>query len=255
MEVLCRDRVDGDGDGLVDCDDPDCAELRDCRELSCTDEADHDRDGLTDCEDPECIGTLACPELDCADGLDDEGDGLADCADPRCAGTEACPIAAEVECADELDDDEDGLVDCADPDCALSCPHESCADGDLGSALGLPVFQGTLIDRPDTWEPGDCTALGTGEDAPDLALLWTAPEAGAYIVSTLGSEADTVLTSYPADCERRELGCSDDRPSVTSSAIRLELEAGEQRVLVISSYQEEDAEAVRLHIYRAPEAP
>ncbi len=250
-EARCRDREDGDNDGLTDCDDPDCMGVRACREFSCRNEEDDDGDGLTDCEDEECLGSLACPEPDCADGRDEDGNGLADCADPRCTGQEACPAPAETVCDDEADDDDDGLVDCDDPDCAPfeACPRETCADGDLGQATGLAVFQGTLEARPDTWDPGDCTALGSGKDAPDLALLWTAPAEGTYFVSTLGSEADTVLTAFPPDCDRAlELACNDDQRGVDTSALSLELEEGASVVLVISAFNAEEAGPVVLHI-------
>ena len=42
------------GDGLVDCDDPDCAEFLDCYENSCSDGVDNDEDDLLDCLDPDC---------------------------------------------------------------------------------------------------------------------------------------------------------------------------------------------------------
>ena len=251
-ETQCRDREDGDNDGLVDCDDPDCMGVRACRETSCDNEEDDDGDGLVDCDDDECAGSLRCPEAACDDGDDEDGNGLADCDDPRCSGQAACPAPAEGACDDDADGDDDGLVDCDDPDCAVfeACRAEGCADGDLGQATGVALFQGTLEARPDTWDPGDCTALGTGKDAPDLALLWTAPAAGTYVVSTLGSQTDTVLTAWPADCDRaRELACNDDQPGVETSALTLDLEEGASVVLVVSGLEADDAGPVVLHIY------
>lgn len=57
----CHDAVDNDGDGLVDFDDPDCADV------------------------PCCPG----PEV-CDNGMDDDLDGLVDCADADCASSPAC---------------------------------------------------------------------------------------------------------------------------------------------------------------------
>lgn len=55
----------------------------------CSNGVDDDCDGLMDCEDGECAEV--CTELACGDGLDDDNDGLVDCADAdcfaRCAGT------------------------------------------------------------------------------------------------------------------------------------------------------------------------
>ncbi|MCB9542784.1 MAG: hypothetical protein H6703_10085 [Myxococcales bacterium] len=255
-ESICTDFQDDDGDGLVDCADPECAPRRECREFDCRDLRDNDRDGLLDCADPECLGFLGCPEPSCEDGTDEDGNGFVDCEDPRCAGRPSCPIAAELVCDDGLDDDGDGLADCADPDCALveACrPAGICADGDLGSALGIAVWQGTLEGRPDDWAPGDCTALGSGKDAPDLALRWTAPADGVYLISTLGSGADTALTLYPDDCDRaREFGCNDDQPGVRTSAIALDIDAGQSVVIVIAAFEEDTVGPVRLHIQPRP---
>lgn len=250
-ETRCRDGEDGDGDGDVDCDDADCSRLRECIEWSCSDDTDNDGDGDTDCADSECLNSLACPEPACDDGTDEDGNGAADCEDLRCVGTEACPAPAELECDDGEDEDADGLTDCADPDCALAeaCRTDTCADGDLGAAMGRAIFQGTLEGRADTYDPGDCTPLGSGEDAPDLALRWTAPADGVFHVSTLGSAEDTVLTVYPDDCDRtRELFCGDDQPGVRAAALDLTMVAGDSVVIVVSAYDAEDAAPVTLHI-------
>ncbi len=49
---LCKNAVDDDCDGKVDCDDPDC---QPCTEADCSDGIDNDKDGLIDCEDPDCL--------------------------------------------------------------------------------------------------------------------------------------------------------------------------------------------------------
>lgn len=61
------------------------------REEHCQDGLDDDGDGLTDCDDPDCFATLQCTrESECENGLDDDGDGLADCEDPDCGLTPLC---------------------------------------------------------------------------------------------------------------------------------------------------------------------
>ena len=47
-------RLTSDGDGLVSCADPDCADDSDCFEIICTDGLDDDGDDLIDSEDPDC---------------------------------------------------------------------------------------------------------------------------------------------------------------------------------------------------------
>ena len=55
MPEICDDGSDNDGDGLVDCDDPDCASAVTCRPREiCGNCIDDDGDGLVDYEDPDC---------------------------------------------------------------------------------------------------------------------------------------------------------------------------------------------------------
>jgi hypothetical protein len=121
-ELLCDNGMDDDSDGKVDCDDPDCSMRQACNpdlELICNDELDNDGDGLTDCMDPDCWDAGNCQEH-CSDGLDNDGDGLIDCLDPDCAEATSCK--SEI-CDNGIDDDGDEKVDCLDPDCvdALHC--------------------------------------------------------------------------------------------------------------------------------------
>ncbi|MDY0002813.1 MAG: hypothetical protein RBU30_16060 [Polyangia bacterium] len=137
-ETLCNDGLDNDGDGDMDCADSDCASQSYCEtiEVTCDDEFDNDGDGLVDCADSDCVGTSDCtaiPETNCNDGLDNDSDGLADCADSDCA-TETYCEATEATCDDDFDNDGDGQVDCADSDCiatavCTSNPETICNDG------------------------------------------------------------------------------------------------------------------------------
>ena len=251
VERACNDGEDGDNDQLIDCDDPDCQALPVCREVNCQDEVDNNGNDLIDCADPDCLEALACPEPSCADGLDEDGNGYIDCQDPRCFNSDSCPTETEREarCDDGEDDDGDLLIDCDDPDCLLSCNATLCADGDLGSRIGIAVFQGDLEGASDHYPPGDCTTLGTGRDAPDIALRWTAPSDGVFLLSTLGSKADTVLTLYADDCQAgEEFGCHDNQSGVKTSAIRLQINADQAVRIVLSARDLEDAASVVLHI-------
>ena len=67
FEYGCADGIDDDGDGLVDCEDPDCADQPACNPVDvevCDDTIDNDGDGATDCDDLDCEAdpfcTLAC---------------------------------------------------------------------------------------------------------------------------------------------------------------------------------------------------
>ena len=254
-EIDCEDGRDDDGDGKVDCADDECRLNTDlCHERNCADRRDNDFDGPRDCDDPDCVRSHACPELLCDDGEDNDSSGLVDCDDPDCLGTEACPLRIETAC-DDGDDDDDGLADCADSDCALdpACHNpESCTDGDLGTATGIPVLVGTL-DTTNDWRPGECLALGLGGGTPDWSLRWTAPASGQWYLTTYGSEADTVLTLFPDTCDiDREFGCSDDLGPISSSSIRLTIEEGQTVTIVVSGYAKTDTGAFQLHIYPVP---
>jgi hypothetical protein len=70
----CSNGVDDDGDGLIDCNDPDCqfpATIE--KGCNCADGIDNDSDGLTDIYDPDCASYY---------GLTFVGDGLGDCSIP-----------------------------------------------------------------------------------------------------------------------------------------------------------------------------
>jgi hypothetical protein len=58
----------------------------------CVNGTDDDADGLVDCQDPECASKPTCSEADCGNGADDDGNGLVDCEDPQCEFTDACMV-------------------------------------------------------------------------------------------------------------------------------------------------------------------
>ncbi len=66
----------------------------------CRNGVDDDGDGLVDCDDPDCAGDASCPPAteDCTNGVDDDGDGLVDCDDPDCGKDPACGTALNDEC-------------------------------------------------------------------------------------------------------------------------------------------------------------
>ena len=178
VEFDCTDGVDDDGDGLVDCADPDCA------------------------ADPACSGdddTSAGPAEDCTNGVDDDADGDVDCADPDCScdlncggtGSESEVGSDDLGCADEVDGDCDGLIDCKDQDCEghTLCPDQpgsegyppccdtmSCPDNDVDcldnpewacQQPGLPWQGDAAGDGPDhcgDFNPIDCISCYDGVD-------------------------------------------------------------------------------------------
>ncbi len=57
----------------------------------CGDGTDNDGDGIVDCDDPDCWGVGACStEVDCGNSEDDDLDGAVDCADSDCSSDVNC---------------------------------------------------------------------------------------------------------------------------------------------------------------------
>lgn len=213
-DLYCNDGLDNDGDGLIDCDDPECPftsgwcgdrigsipvprEPEDSYYL-CFDQVDNDGNGQFDCGDDKCQDILetccvreATEEL-CTDGVDNDGNGFADCGDFGCTRslyfdvcgnteTDVNKTAAEA-CSDRFDADDDGLVDCADPDCF---------------AVVLPDGSRCPTRPEDTL--GRCTN-GRDDDGDDLADCADPDCQGlAQICLPTGSEATVELCSDDID--------------------------------------------------------
>jgi hypothetical protein len=137
---------------------------------NCANNIDDDGDGLIDCNDPDCSGAAACvtptpPGVEnCTNGVDDDGDGNIDCNDPDCAGSAACQAATPTppgteNCANNVDDDGDGLIDCKDPDCS-----------------GAVACGGTGTNPPSTSVSAKgCAMATTGEGSPSSLFYLLVP--------------------------------------------------------------------------------
>jgi hypothetical protein len=64
--AACANRIDDDGDGLVDCDDPDCAGTEACERTAttCANDLDDDRDGTLDCRQATCRALPVCRDAE-----------------------------------------------------------------------------------------------------------------------------------------------------------------------------------------------
>ncbi len=257
----CRNGIDDDCDGLVDCEDVTaCAPDPACSctptpEL-CGNGVDDDCDFLRDCEDPDCFSDPGCvcvpsPEM-CANGADDDCDGLVDCADPECDDQPECCTPAPEVCDNGRDDDCDGLVDCADPICSGSptCVPP-CPESDLGSAIGDAVATGSTVGRTNTLG----ASCAGGAASPDITFRWAPPHSGRYVFDTIGSGYDTALHVHGGSCAGAEIACDDDAGGSLTSKLTVTLRAGTVVVITVDGFGTASAGDYVLNIHEVePEA-
>ncbi len=164
-ETSCADGLDNDGDGLIDCADPDC-DSQPCA------------NGGT-CAMSTCRGTRSEAGL-CDDGIDNDMDGLIDCADPDCVASlctssNKCTTAAHCDATGACD----GGVPrtCTTPDAGCREPNGTC-DPTSGACAYAQVDAGTACDDHDLCTEGDaCKADGT---CGGTALVCNSPPNGCF---------------------------------------------------------------------------
>ncbi len=191
-EEICDNGVDDDGDGLVDCDDDECAGSAGCLVEICDNGTDDDGDALIDCDDPDCASAPAClpPEI-CGNGVDDDGDSKIDCADVQCSGTATCVGS----------------------DCVVNADF-----GQLG--------RGAQVVQPfDTALATDDNAPSCGGDGPEVVYAFSL-SSPANVVVALEQSGDHVLAvtgeAGPGSwCDSAELRCVD--PGGSGRSVRTTL--------------------------------
>lgn len=243
---ICRDGIDNNCNGRLDCADPACAGTIECGPCvpsgperdarTCQDGLDNDCSGLIDCADPGCLGSPVCgcmprgPENNpfaCGDGIDNDCDGLLDCADRECAMQPGCvicvptgPEGAAGTCRDGRDNNCNGALDCADPACSAGpeCVpvNDTCA---TARPISLPgMDSGTTIGARNDFDPS-CSPGGT---APDVVYVFRNPVQQTITIDTIGSNYDTMLMVYRDQCGMgAQLACDDDMGGGVSSRIVL----------------------------------
>ncbi|MFT6398958.1 MAG: hypothetical protein ACJAYU_003720 [Bradymonadia bacterium] len=235
-DEICFNAQDDDGDGDTDCDDADCA------------------------SDPSCLGDEVC-----GNGEDDNGDGLTDCDDPQCADELACSCPGTS--VDGIGFVEDETIEGTASEFQGSCG----GDGAELSFSWIAPEAGTYT--IDTLDASFDTVLyvldGTcgGEELACNDDLYTSESCGVEGDEDGNGLADCedphCALSYlcvddaPEDCDNDEdddgdelvdcedLDCGFDpsclwSPTVFQSLVTLELEAGQEIIVFVDGYDDEE---------------
>jgi hypothetical protein len=82
---------------IVACSEPKVAEDS---AAACSNHKDDDGDGLIDCDDPDCFSTDACERNDrtCSNDIDDDDNGVLDCQQESCRSLAICKDPVETAC-------------------------------------------------------------------------------------------------------------------------------------------------------------
>jgi cysteine-rich repeat protein len=263
---VCDDAADNDGDTLVDCEDPDCADS--CPspgpEVACSDGVDNDGDDATDCEDSDCEASCLPPDPeDCAVAGDEDSNGLADCADPACTCVCGDGITQNEEQCDDGSENSDTEPDA----CRTSCSPAFCGDGVIDSeeecdgiseGSGAACLDCALVDRPacgdsdatiivDVNRPVVDVSVPLADSTDDVAtdascgtrggkerdLLLLFPTAGRYLIQALsGASAGRLVLAELNDCpEGTSVGTCAGPSSRSNAWLTLDVETGSRRWL------------------------
>lgn len=180
--LACGDNVDNDGDGLVDCFDPDCVHLDTC--------------SIQGCSPSNCAG---CCGVDgtCFLGTQQNACGSLGTACDTCGLGETCSVsecrAVRENCTNGVDDDADGATDCADTQCATDPACATCTVAAVGQVItdtcagsDICVCSGAI----DFCTNGDCQAAFSQQYVVDIlsaTLPSTKPDTSCWDVVGCGA--------------------------------------------------------------------
>jgi hypothetical protein len=182
LAAACRDSLDNDGDGLVDRDDPDCADADDDDESDVT-------GSLRVTAIPAAAGS-ATGAAPCNDGVDNDGDGHTDFPNDAVCDSATDTGESLPGCSDGVDNDFDGLIDFpADPSCYSA--HQ---------------LREVRLSNAGPYEPVVIDAEGAGQFAYVL-------DVGKGEIAVFGLEADGGLTRVDVNAADQAI------PALTSVSI------------------------------------
>ena len=197
---------------------------------------------LNGTEGAEC--STQCRPPGCGDGTVDAGE---ECDDGNTDNTDSCTLACRAPaCGDGLlqgtlgEQCDLGVANsnaagarCS-TDCLLPADFLACEATNIGTATGTAVATGNTSAAANN-ESGTCG----GSDAGDARVVWIAPRAGRYTVSTNSSSFDTILYARLASdgsCGGRQLGCDDDEGAGNQSQIVIDVQQGDVVLIIVDGY-------------------
>ncbi len=174
----------------------------------CDDGVDNDGDGFIDCDDPDCFGDPACEGDDeiCDDGIDNDGDGRIDCDDldcalaPNCVEIVGCEPGGDIGCGDVTQGDsrnaDNNWTDYCDagagnwnggeeiwtfrPDGAGSV---EIAAQSFGWNLDLTVLEAQVLDNGEvSCDPDECVANSWNFGGPGEFVQFEADAGALYFI-------------------------------------------------------------------------
>ncbi|MGF1469564.1 MAG: CAP domain-containing protein [Sandaracinaceae bacterium] len=132
--------------------------------------------------------------------------------------------------------------------CQVPSPAAFCAPMMVAETIPFEIT-GSTLDARDDFANDRTVCRTSGAGVPDQTVLFTAPRAGTYDLTTVGSEFDTVLyVLRGAACEGEQVACNDNVAGTRSSALSVELEACETVTVVIDGAQTSSTGSFRLQI-------
>lgn len=147
-------------------------------------------------------------------------------------------LGSLVACGDKSEDEEE-----EDDESSGTVYTGPCPQVDLGSAVGETISSGSTSGADNDW--GECgeAAVDSSDDsgnsdgqAPDVSLVWVAPDSGVYTAHTNDSDFDTLLTLIVGGCTGEVVECDDDGGRNLASAITFDATAGQAYVFIVDGY-------------------
>jgi hypothetical protein len=121
-------------------------------------------------------------------------------------------------------------------------------------------FTDTVLTAGATTDPNDplqsCTFDGPSQNSRSVWYSFTPTAAGTFVVDTLGSTYDTVLSAYTGTCRTPvELACNDDVGLSSQSRLSFSAESGETVLLEATAFGQGDGGTLILNVALAPSPP